>query len=58
MSKTNFDLVKQAEKALSEKWGYVWGSWGQILTEKLLQQKLKQYPSGEAIILTSFVKHG
>lgn len=44
--KTNIGLVKYAEKALNEKWGYVWGTFGQVLTERLFQDKLRQYPSG------------
>lgn len=44
--KSNIDLVKHAEMALKEKWGYVWGTFGQVLTPTLLNQKIKQYPSG------------
>ena len=43
--KTNFGLVKYAQTALQEKWGYVWGTFGQVLTATLLQQKVNQYPS-------------
>ena len=46
MTKTNIDLAIHAQKFLEMKVGYVWGTFGQVLTEKLLQQKLKQYPSG------------
>lgn len=42
--KTSKDLVSYAHKALKERWGYVWGTFGQVLTPKLLAQKLKQYP--------------
>lgn len=41
---TNKGLVDYARKALAEKWGYVWGTFGQVLTETLYQQKLQQYP--------------
>ena len=41
---TNKGLVEYAKKALSEKWGYVWGTFGQLLTESLFKQKLDQYP--------------
>lgn len=44
--KTNKGLVKYVEKAYKEKWGYVWGTFGQVLTESLLNQKIKQYPKG------------
>lgn len=46
MSKNNIGLVEHVKKALSEKWGYVWGTFGQVLTPTLFQQKLKQYPDG------------
>jgi hypothetical protein len=39
---TNIGLVEHAQKALKERWGYVRGSYGQILTEPILQAKLKQ----------------
>ena len=42
--KTNLGLVEHAKMALSEKWGYVWGTFGQVLTDGVLQQKIKQYP--------------
>ena len=44
MAKTNVGLVEYAKKALQEKWGYVWGTFGYVLTEALFQEKLKQYP--------------
>jgi len=43
--KTDLGLVKYAKKALAEKWGYVWGTYGQVLTENLLKSKISQYPS-------------
>jgi peptidoglycan hydrolase-like protein with peptidoglycan-binding domain len=43
-NKTNKGLVEYVKKALNEKWGYVWGTFGQILTETLFNQKLSQYP--------------
>lgn len=43
---TNLGLVEYAKTALKEGWGYVWGTFGQVLTESFLQQKLKQYPQG------------
>lgn len=41
---TNKGLVEYVKKALVEKWGYVWGTFGQLLTSVLFQQKLTQYP--------------
>lgn len=43
---TNIGLVDHAKMALREKWGYVWGTYGQVLTPTLFQQKLSQYPEG------------
>lgn len=43
---TNKGLVDYAKQALNEKWGYVWGTFGQILTPQLFAQKLAQYPDG------------
>ena len=36
--KNNLDLVKWAEFAYDNGWGYVWGSHGQVLTEKELNR--------------------
>lgn len=36
--KNNLDLVRWAEFAYENKWGYVWGSHGQVLTEKELNR--------------------
>ncbi|WP_051571639.1 hypothetical protein [Ruminiclostridium cellobioparum] len=44
MSLTNLGLVEHCKKALNEKWGYVYGTFGTVLTEPMLQSKLKQYP--------------
>lgn len=43
---TNIGLVNHAKKALTERWGYVWGTFGNILSPSLLQEKLIQYPDG------------
>lgn len=43
---TNTGLVKHVKMALNEKWGYVWGTFGQYLTPTLLQEKSMQYPDG------------
>lgn len=42
--KNNIGLVDHCEKALKEGWGYVWGTYGKILTPVLLDSKLKRYP--------------
>jgi len=46
---TNIKLVEHCKIALQQKWGYVYGTFGTVLTEPLLQQKLKQYPSNVKI---------
>ena len=43
-TKNNLDLVKWAQNAYDSDWGYVYGTWGNRLTEELLSQKLAQYP--------------
>ena len=42
----NAKLVQFAKNALSQGWGYVWGTFGQVLTPELLAQKWAQYPEG------------
>lgn len=42
--KTSKELVSYAQKALKERWGYVWGTFGKVLTPEVLAAKLKQYP--------------
>ncbi len=43
--KNNLDLVKWAEIAYENNWGYVYGTWGNVLTESLLTEKSRQYPT-------------
>lgn len=52
----NLALVKHCKKALDERWGYVWGTFGNTLTMDLLKYKVKQYPSGVGNHI-SFIKH-
>jgi len=42
--KNNLGLVEHCKKALAESWGYVYGTYGKVLTPDLLQRKLNQYP--------------
>lgn len=53
---TNKQLVDFASMALTEKWGYVWGTFGQILTGDLLAQKIRQYPGGVGTY-AEFIQH-
>ena len=43
-TKNNVDLAEWAKQAQSHGWGYVWGSYGEVLTQKTLNSKAKQYP--------------
>ncbi len=43
-TKNNIDLVKYAIHAEQSGWGYVWGTYGQVLTEKTLKSLITQYP--------------
>lgn len=45
-TKNNLDLVAYAIQAWENNWGYVWGTYGNVLTESLFAYKLKQYPDG------------
>ena len=40
------DLVTYAVHAWESGWGYVWGTYGNVLTESLLAYKVSQYPDG------------
>ncbi len=44
--KNNLDLVTYAINAWESGWGYVWGTYGSVLTESLFESKLAQYPDG------------
>ena len=45
-TKNAADLVTYAIHAWESGWGYVWGTYGSILTESLFAYKLEQYPEG------------
>jgi len=45
-TKNNQDLVTYTENAFASGWGYVWGTYGDVLTDSLFDYKLKQYPDG------------
>ena len=45
-TKNAADLVAYAIHAWESGWGYVWGTFGEVLTESLFQAKLIQYPDG------------
>lgn len=45
-TKNAADLVTYAINAYESGWGYVWGTFGSVLTEGLFEAKLEQYPDG------------
>ena len=45
-TKNAADFVTYAIHAWGSGWGYVWGTYGNVLTESLLAYKLEQYPDG------------
>lgn len=45
-TKNNLDLAAYAVQAWENNWGYVWGTYGNVLTESLFAYKMKQYPDG------------
>ncbi len=45
-TKNSDDLAAYAVQAWENGWGYVWGTYGNVLTEGLLDYKIDQYPDG------------
>lgn len=45
-TKNAHDLAAYATYAWESGWGYVWGTYGNVLTEAMLDYKLQQYPDG------------
>lgn len=43
--KNNLDLVRWAQDAADNGWGYVYGTYGTVLDEELLASKITQYPN-------------
>ena len=43
-TKNNLDLAAYAIQAWENGWGYVWGTFGHVLTESVLEYKIEQYP--------------
>ena len=43
-TKNNLDLVEWTKNAYAKGWGYVWGTYGQVLTRSLYDAKAEQYP--------------
>ena len=45
-TKNAHDLAAYAAQAWENNWGYVWGTFGNVLTPPLLDYKARQYPDG------------
>lgn len=45
-TKNNLDLAAYAIQAWKNNWGYVWGTYGNVLTPALFEYKKQQYPDG------------
>ena len=45
-TKNNLDLAAYAIQAWENGWGYVWGTYGNVLSQSLFDYKLQQYPDG------------
>lgn len=43
-TKNNLDLAKWSEFAADKEWGYVWGTYGTVLSPSSLESKITQYP--------------
>lgn len=54
-TKNNRDLAAWAEQACQTGWGYVYGTYGTVLNETILQQKLQQFPD-EVSPFESFIR--
>ncbi len=48
-TKNNLDLVQWAISAHQAGWGYVWGTFGQVLTRDALAAKIQQYPDNVGV---------
>ncbi len=56
-TKNNLDLAAYAVQAWENGWGYVWGTFGGVLTQSLFEYKLEQYPDGVGNYKDSIEEH-
>lgn len=54
-TKNNLDLVIWAKNAFNSGWGYVYGTYGTVLNEKMLKSKMSQYPD-EVAVYEEFIR--
>lgn len=55
-TKNNLDLVEWAKQAKKSEWGYVWGTYGTVLTKEVYKSKAEQYP-GEVGGYADFIEN-
>lgn len=55
--KNNVDLVAWVQMAWENQWGYVWGTFGKILTEEEYQSLLAQHPNNVGTYSTFILTH-
>ena len=53
--KNNIDLAKWAENSADKQWGYVFGTYGTVLSEEMLRTKMNQYP-GDVAVYEEFIR--
>ncbi len=56
-TKNNLDLATYAVQAWENQWGYVWGTFGGLLTPSLLESKVIQYPDGVGSYQNFILEH-
>jgi len=44
-TKNNYDLARWARMAYEQNWGYVWGTYGNVMTRSALESLSEQYPT-------------
>ncbi len=57
-TKNNVDLAEWAKQAYAKKWGYVYGTYGEVLTESILTTRYRNSRNRSAITRNSFVGIG
>ncbi len=45
LTKNNIDLVAFAQEACNDQWGYVWATYGQLLSDKSLAELCEKFPA-------------
>lgn len=56
-TKNNLDLVAWAENARDSGWGYVYGTYGNVLTKSVLEEKAERYPEDVEAYMDFITSH-